>query len=603
MTSLGSYFSSSFDSDILKYLENFGASNIVFQEFLNFENNYYDFPLIFIHGFSKEIELELSRLLYMSNFTNKLSFNFSFNSTNECLSKQNGQENFSSPCFAWNCRFFSVLYNETINTFKENQTIAFSFLKKMSFLLSNPGILTKLEQLKSFPFEFIDFLLNPSINNSFKNEAVCLLELKSNSQKGFANIKYRGLTHNISDEKQNNSLLIAVIDDTCEKNLIQTKTFSTDTNDIIEMSLFLQKIDENYIIAFAQLGFFNWTHILNTSLPIILENYGFFDLESLYKILESENNVFLGKRMRKFKGISQISMNSEAYISKDLCNDEFFKACTRDFLYLKVQDTTMVILNDKLIANDYKKGIYFLILSCFHGTYIKIYDQTFDLWSNGQEINDLNKKITEFSKKFYESAPLFILTSIGNYEYYYQENDDHWNKFFSLLEMLGASFLKNYLKEDNFIEINHKMVDFGHPFIIVGSPKFNKMTAFESFFDKTQEITEISSFKQAELLINLEKGLKCSKMSTNITNSNEINEEDDVFKDFSFKSQEDKDIIFPTPYNNTTNPCIQLVNLTKPAASKTRYLDKKTSNVTYSLYIRGKCYMIYFLKLNRFNKL
>lgn len=593
MTSFGSYFSSFLDSDIARDLENFGASNIDFQKYngdiFNSEKNYNDLPFILIHGFSKEIELELSQLSYVNNSSNKLSLNFSFNSTKkDCLSEKTNQKNFSSSCFAWNCRFFSVLYNETMNSFNENQTVSSTFLKEMSFLLTNLETSTKLEQLKIFPSEFIDFLLSPPINNSLKNVPICLIELKSNAQKGFANIKYKGAIHNISDEKHNNSLLIIVIDNSCEKNLIKTKIFSTNKNDITEMSLFLQTIDENYIIAIVQLGFFNWTEVLNTSLPLILEYFGFFDLQSIYKVLESKNNVFLGKRMKKFTGISQISMNSEAYLSKDLCNDQLFKACDRNFLYLKVQDTTIVIFNDKIMTNNDKKGIYFLILSCSLGSYIKLYEKTYDLWSNGQEISDLNKKIIEFSKKFYEATPLFVLSSIGNYEYYYQENDENWNQFFFLLEMLGASFLKNYLKTDNFIEISHKMVNFGHPFIIVGSPKFNKMTAFESFFDRNQDL-DFSSIKKVELLINLdEKNLKCSKMITNISNLNEIKEDYDVFKSFSFKSQQDKEIIFPTPRDNMTNQCIKLLNQTKPIPSKTRYIDEKNSNHTYSLYIRGK---------------
>ena len=455
-------------------------------------------------------------------------------------------------CFSWACKFFFVFQNKINNLHIMSHFNVSSFLKEIASILSNSKTMILAEQLKRNPLSFSQFLLDSPLE--FENQTdtkICSIDLDSNIQEGYSKIKYKKTEKKISGDLQN-SLLIMIIDNSCQRNFLKSRIFLSSKDDLFYLNRFLQEQDSGSIMALVQYGYFNWTYISSTTLKDVFENYGLLDLSQLstYTHLSNVNIAYIGKKDTEQPGLLSFSLNSKASMHINLCNYSLFSKCESNILYIRTVGNDfggnsplrmrIIILNEEFITKNDYRGISLTLIGCPEKNsgdetdkYYKVWEKNYDLWSDGSQLKDLNDKLKELIAKSYYGTPLFIISSFANYDFYLSENSEDWIEFNLLLEKLGASSLLTYLSQFNSIIINGKISDFGHPFIIVGSPKFEKYSAFEYGFKNNSETS--TSQINVQLMIDLnEKQLKCPKPITKFQSLKEINQ------NFNYKQKADK---------------------------------------------------------------
>lgn len=477
-------------------------------------------------------------------------------------------------CNSWACKFFFVLQNKIdkldfnftqiniSNPFDKN-----ALLENLAEVFSNSETMIQTEQLKTNPLSLSQFLFDAPLKFSksdMEDNFSCILELESNSQENYSKIKFKNNEKVISGTSHNNSLLLIIIDNTCQHNLVRFRSFQSTQNDFLNLNKFLQEQDSGSILGFVQFGYFNWSQVISTTLSQIFQFYGFMDFSQTPNFLSNSNLAFVGKKGLNLDGLITFSLNSKSLLQVDVCQNSLFKKCETQILYIRTMGNSfnnnspmnmrMVYLNDDVILKNEFRGLSLMLLGCPEnsdeisnndGHYKKFFERNFDLWSDGELLTDLNRILKELIAKSYFGTPLFVLTSFGNYDYYVNENLEDWIEFNFLYEKLGGSSLISYLKQKNNIIVNGRTTDYGHPFILVGSPKFETLSGFEYIFTNNSDISPNQI--NIELMIDLnEKKLHCPQPFSNFRSLKETNNENNltersnkIFKHFSQRINEE----------------------------------------------------------------
>jgi len=548
ITSVGSWISG-LDDSLLQDLIFVGAPELLIQFYKDYkeDSSQNDISLAFIGQFNTPEQKDLAKIEKKS--PNQEQFAQYFNPTrvklrvnlNElepCANDSNKtiveQKMVDKNCGSWSCKFFFIFQNKinnlNINLTQYNTSITFdknNVLNALSSVLSNANTMIAVEQLRINPLSFSQFLFDPPLKHPKQSDSnlSCVLELESNSQDSYSRIKYGNIEKRVSNTNQNNSLLVVIIDNSCQRNFIRSRIFKSTKEDFILLNKFLQEQDPGSVLAFVQYGYFNWAYVMSTTLSYIFQYYGLLDFKDIPDYLMFSNIAFVGKKGLNISGLFSFSLNSKASLNLDLCNNSLFSQCESQVLYIRTMGNNlisnspmsmrMIVLDNMIVSKNELRGISLTILGCPEEDerneithYQKFLEKNFDLWSDGELLHDLNEKLHESIERTYYGTPIFVISTFGNYDYYINDDSENWIEFNFILEKLGGSSFISYLKQKNNIIINGIATDFGHPFIFVGSPKFEKLSAFEYHFDNNSQTS--SNQLNVELMIDLnEKKLQC----------------------------------------------------------------------------------------------
>ena len=582
---------SGIDNLLLRDLISVGAPELLVQFYKDYKLDIAqnDVSLAFIGQINSVYNKDLAKIERKSTKDNQFNDFLIFNPTriklevnlNEIDSVANdekkpnqSQKNIEKECNSWACKFFFILQNKidklNINLTQFNISNPFDknvLLQNLAVIFSNSDTMIQTEQLKTNPLSLSQFIFDPPLKfskNGMENNISCILELESNSQENYAKIKYKNYEKIISGTNQNNSLLLIIIDNSCQRDFLRFRTFQSTKNDFLTLNRFLQEQDSGSILGFVQFGYFNWSYVISTTLSQIFQFYGFMDFSQNPNFLTKSNLAFIGKKGLNVDGLITFSLNSKALLNIDICNNYLFNKCETQILYIRTMGNSllnnspmnmrMVYLNDAVISKNEFRGLDLMVLGCpensdeinnFDGHYKKFFEKKFDLWSDGELLKDLNKNLKELMAKSYYGTPLFVLSSFGNYDYYISDDSEDWIEFNFLYEKIGGSSLISYFKQKNNIIVNGKTTDFGHPFILVGSMKFETLSGFEYIFTNNSDISPNQI--NIELMIDLnEKKLQCPQPFSNFRSLKETNNENNltersnkIFNQFSQRIDEE----------------------------------------------------------------
>lgn len=439
-------------------------------------------------------------------------------------------------CSDWSCKFLYHFTNnmESALNGSTNSTIQY-FSDATSLIIesfADTSLFLKIEQLKNNPFSLAQFLFDLKLFQQNKTEVKeKKLHLSSSFNGSFIHYGKRKLA--LSDYKMNNTLIVILIDKTCKRRFIKFKIIESNRYGQEMLNSELQKLDEGDIMGFVQFGIFDWNLIFESSIYEFLKIFGMKDFSSnSIDMLSKNNNIFVGfKGLQYGKAIHQVSFNSVNEVELYIYSHEIFKYCDDNSLYIRAESSFLegfykmriISLQGKVLTKNKEKGLTFTILACSSNDqnstsmYKKTYEKNFDLHSISQTLKDLNSDIKEFISKDYFGTPLFIITSFGNYEQDWQFEFDEWRTFSVHMEKLGGQLFFEYLIRTNIIIYNGKTLDIGHPYILVGSPKFKKYEAYEykasNLDDQNSNNSQSNSNIIYELKIDMgKKILKCPKV-------------------------------------------------------------------------------------------
>ena len=581
---------SGIDNLLLRDLMSVGAPELLVQFYKDYklDMSQNDVSLAFIGQINSIYNRDLVKIERKTTKDNQFNDFLNFNPTriklevnlNEIDSSANDEKNqllknIEKDCNSWACKFFFVLQNKidklNINLTQFNISNPFdknALLQNLAEIFSNSDTMIQTEQLKTNPLSLTQFLFDPPLKfpeNGMENNISCILELETNFQENYAKIKYKNKEKGISGTNQNNSLLLIIIDNSCQRNFLRFRTFQSTQNDFLTLNRFLQEQDSGSILGFVQFGYFNWSYVISTSLSQIFQFYGFMDFSKNPNFLTNSNLAFIGKKGLNVDGLIIFSLNSKAVLNIDICNNYLFNKCETRILYIRSMGNPLnnnspmnmriVYLNDDVISKNEFRGLNLMVLGCSEnsdeisnnndGNYKKFFEKNFDLWSDGELLSDLNNNLKELITKSYYGTPLFVLSSFGNFDYYVSEDSEDWIEFNFLYEKLGGSSLISYFKQKNNIVVNGRTMDFGHPFILVGSPKFETLRGFEYIFTNDADISP--SQTNIELMIDLnQKKLQCPQPFSNFRSLKETNNENNltersnkIFNQFSQRINEE----------------------------------------------------------------
>ena len=229
----------------------------------------------------------------------------------------------------------------------------------------------------------------------------------------------------------------------------------------------------------------------------------------------------------------------------------------------------MIYLNDNILVKNQDLGLTLTILGCSENStksnFEIFFSKNYDFLK--ENITLLNKDLEDYiNKKDFYGSSLFILSSFGNYEFNWKNSLQDWEKFSLLVEKIGGTDFMAYLLRENLIIENGRTIDFGHPYLLIGSPKFGKFEGFEYKFHNNEKNLIGKSHKNdlhAEIWVDLNKeNLKCPKK---ILNYKKIEEMEEIYKN---KLEEKLDLVKnETKVNNLTkknnNNTVPLKNIVK----------------------------------------
>lgn len=441
---------------------------------------------------------------------------------------------YSKNCSDWSCKF---LYHFTTNmeaalNDSNNSTIQY-FSDAASILFesfSDTSLFLKIEQLKNNPFSLAQFLFDLKLLQSNKTEVKQKkLHLSSSSNGSFIQYGKRKLA--LKDSKMNNTLILIMIDKTCKRRFINFKIIESNRHGQEIFNSELQKLDFGDVLGFVQFGFFDWNLIFESSIYEFLKLFGMKEFSSnAIDTLSRNNNIFIGfKGLQYGRAIHQISFTSLNEMELDIYSHEIFKLCDDNSLYVRAESSFLegfykmriISLQGKVLTKNKEVGLTLTIITCSNSdknsssVYQKAYEKNFDLHSASKTLKDLNADLSEFILKDYYGTPLFIISSFGNYEQNWQVEFDEWRQFSINVEKLGGQLFLEYLTRTNLIIYNGKTIDIGHPYILVGSPKFKKYEAYE--YKASNWIDQYSNSSQSDVIFELKmdmgkKKLKCPQI-------------------------------------------------------------------------------------------